>query len=419
MSAHTKFTVAPGRINDASAALFVIAWMVGLAHSSHPGSFGFGHGFEMATIARNLVEHGTFGNPFAPALTGPTAVVPPLYPLLLATFIRVFGWPLPSALIVNIAFNAVTAALLPRAAKIFFDDALPGLIAGVLWIGVMPLMPQWDVSWTIACLLLGCVFTAHSLSRSGHPGWHGVAAGAMGGIISLLNPVALEVFLLWVGFLLVSRRSERAYQVRYGAALLMTIVVCNAPWLVRNYHTWHALVLRTNLGMTLYSSNNNCAESSLGKDGQTGCYQQTHPIASDAEAQLMQRLGEVAYDRQRTADTFAWIRSHPARFAHLTGQRIIEFWFPVGTLTDQPIYAIWAVTLLSAGGLFLMFRGGQAVAWFVLAVWVAYPLAYYVVVSSDRYRLPILWTSLLPAGYCLAVLASVVKSRLARPPAAG
>ena len=36
---------------------------------------------------------------------------------------------------------------------------------------------------------------------------------------------------------------------------------------------------------------------------------------------------------------------------------------------------------------------------FLAAVWLLYPLMYYVVVSSDRYRYPILWTSLLAAGF--------------------
>src|SRR5579864_2189805 len=109
MLSTTRIPAPRDRVNDLSAGLFVVAWLVGLAYSVHPGRYGFGHGFEMATIARNLVERNTYGNPFAPALTGPTAVVPPLYPLFLAFLIRVFGWPLPAALIASIAFNAVTA----------------------------------------------------------------------------------------------------------------------------------------------------------------------------------------------------------------------------------------------------------------------------------------------------------------------
>lgn len=403
MTATPPSTKARTRTYDVAAALFVVAWLIGLFNSRHPGEFGFGHGFEMATIARNLLQHGSFADPFAPALTGPTAVVPPLYPILLAGLIKIFGWPLPAALILNIAANALTAGLLPLLALAFYKDARPGTFAGVFWILAMPLMPQWDVSITIFCQVLGCVITARTIARRG-PGWHGGFAGVLAGIISLLNPLATLPFLAWIVFLLASRAVSRKDAVRYGTIVILGVVLCNLPWMLRNYRIWHALVLRTNFGMTVYSSNNDCAESSLGKSGQNGCYQQTHPVASDSEVRLMQKLGEVQYDRQRTSDTFAWIRSHPSRFATLTASRVVEFWFPTETISGAPLYSVWAATLLSSLGLIFMFLRRQAVAWFVLAVWAVYPLAYYIVVSSDRYRFPILWTSLLPAGYCVALL---------------
>ena len=49
--------------------------------------------------------------------------------------------------------------------------------------------------------------------------------------------------------------------------------------------------------MTLYASNNDCAESSLIETGRNGCYQLYHPNASVSEARLLRALGEVAYDR--------------------------------------------------------------------------------------------------------------------------
>jgi hypothetical protein len=51
-----------------------------------------------------------------------------------------------------------------------------------------------------------------------------------------------------------------------------------------------------------------------------------------------------------------------------------------------------------------MLRHRQQISYFILGVWLIYPPIYYVMVSSDRYRYPILWTSLLPAGYFLAWL---------------
>jgi hypothetical protein len=400
------------RVQDWSAGLFAAAWLIGLAGSIHPERFGFGHGFEMAQIAKNLVERGIFGNPFDPALTGPTAVVPPLYPMFLALLIKVFGWPLPAALIANIGFNAVTAGLMPRLALVFFDDARPGFAAGLLWIAAMPLMPQWDAGFTIACVVLACVFVSGSLANARSPWWHGLAAGALAGIASLLNPVAMIPLFSWIAFRLLQRRTPGTYAVRYLSALLVTVALCNGSWLLRNYGIWHALALRTNFGMTLYSSNNDCAAPSLGEDGRNGCYQRTHPVASAPEVQLLRHLGEVEYDRRRTADAFAWIGSHPSRFAGLTAARIAEFWFPIEMFSRAPEYGIWVATLLSVPGILLMIRRRQSAVWFLLFVWAVYPLVYYIVVASDRYRYPILWTSLLPAGYGLAALVPAVKRKM-------
>ena len=51
-----------------------------------------------------------------------------------------------------------------------------------------------------------------------------------------------------------------------------------------------------------------------------------------------------------------------------------------------------------------MARQREPVTKYVLFVSLIYPLMYYIVVSCDRYRYPILWASHLPAGYCIAAL---------------
>ncbi len=186
-----------------------------------------------------------------------------------------------------------------------------------------------------------------------------------------------------------------------------------------------SFVVRTNLGMTLYASNNDCAQSSMIRDLMNGCYQTHHPNSSTPEAQYLQRVGEVQYDRNRIADAKAWMRAHPAMFLKLTARRIVEFWFPPAEVIPPGYafsnnfgladynerwmhqqhgidYAIWIVTGLSIVGLALMVFRRQAVAVFVLTVLAVYPLMYYVVVSDVRYRYPVLWLSLLPAGYFIS-----------------
>ena len=370
---------------QAPVALFIAALVPGLYTWFHPEGFGFGHGFEMAAIAKNLAATGIYGNPFEPAITGPTAALPPLYPVFLASLIKIFHEPMCGAvaLLINIFVNAIIAAMLPRVSKTIYGDDLPGIFAGAMWVFTMRLMPQWDTSFTIAGLLLFCL--------AARP-W---TAGLVAGLLSLLNPLAVVIVAVWTAW----RRN-----LRFAATFVLMLMVCNLPWVARNYGIWHRLVVRTNFGTTLYSSNNDCAQASLLQNGRTGCFQKTHLVQSSDELALFQRIGEVEYEHRRTIDAVAWIRTHPTRFRELTLERIFQFWFPEPEQSPFTVYATWLVTLVSIPGVVLMARRKAAALWPFAAIWLIYPLTYYVMVSCDRYRYPILWTSLLPAGYWLASL---------------
>ena len=149
--------------------------------------------------------------------------------------------------------------------------------------------------------------------------------------------------------------------------------------------------------MTIYASNNDCAESNFVENQRNDCY--PHPNASVSEARLLRVLGEVQYDRKRIADTKYWIAQNPSRFMKLTLRRVFEFWFP--RLGDRAYmtYIIWLATALSIPGLILMARRREPVTVFAAAVLLIYPMLYYLVFTNVRYRYPVLWLSLLPAGY--------------------
>jgi hypothetical protein len=377
-------------LSRAARILFFCGLIAGAYEFRHPEGFGFGRGFEMAAIARSLVATGTFGNPFEPFLTGPTASNPPLYPLFLAGLLKLLGpagcvW---AAVILNVLLNAAIAAALPRLSQVFYQDDRPGIFAGALWIVSMRLMPQWDTTATIAGLVAFCLVSVGDRL--------GLRSGLLGGALSLLNPAAALIFVPWAWRL---RRG-----IRYLTIVGVTVAACNLPWIARNYRTFGAPVLRTNFGYTLYSSNNDCARSSLFANSATGCYELTHPAGNPAEALAMADLGEVRYDRLRTSDALEWIERHPARFRQLTLSRIREFWFPDPNIAPRAAYVMWLVTALSVPGIVWMIRRREPATVFTLIVWLLYPLMFYVVVSADRYRYPLYWTSLLPAGYFIARL---------------
>jgi hypothetical protein len=390
----------------AALVLFLVALFSGCCQMFHPG-VGFGHGNEMASVARNFAATGNYSNPFLPAITGPTAIIPPLYPLYLALLIKLFGLS-PLFVIVadlaNMLVNALIAALMPRLSRVFYGDEVPGVFAGVLWILSMRLLPQWDVSYTVLGLVLFFLLSAATIERTnGAWLWAGFA-WLTAGLLVLANPATLLIWAPWVLFLIWSRRVPFEHAVRYGAVLVVVVALCNLPWAIRNYGIWHEPVLRTNFGMTFYGSNNDCAQSSLARNLASGCFQASIPTYSENEARILKDLGEVEYDRKKIADTLAWIRTHPDRFRQLTLARVGDFWFPDGLTKTFSLSGFWLGTIFGLPGLLVMARRREPVTKFVLLVLLVYPLMYYLVISCDRYRYPILWASHLPAGYLVAAL---------------
>jgi hypothetical protein len=387
--------------NNICFALFIAAAILGIVELPYSGRFGLG--FEMVSIAKNLADTGRFANPIRMLDTGYTAANPPLYPLFLAVLFKVFGSPTSvafAALMANVVANALTASWLPRVSLLFFGDLMPGVVASVLWMASVQVMPSWDMDFTVAGLILFCLIAPVGLKpESGIVSGFGV--GALAGLLFLLNPSSLLVWLPWVGYLLFRRKAA----VRQTLVATLTVSLFFFAWGGRNYLRLGAFVMRTNLGQTLYASNNDCAQSSMAADNLSDCYGANHPNESLSEARLMRSMGEVRYDRLRTRDAKMWIAEHPARFRQLTLQRIREFWFPAvfwdPSLELHPYQtcAVWLVTALSIPGLVLMIWRREAIAIYVLAVLLIYPLMYYLVVSDVRYRFPVLWLSLLPAGY--------------------
>jgi hypothetical protein len=398
------------RAANISFVLFIAGGVVGV-YNMATSVVPFGEGFEMVALATNLAHHGVFGNPFLSLATGPTAANPPLYPFLLALIMAIFRIPaaiLFAATLCNVFANALTAAWLPRVSNLMYGDIRPGIVASVLWLLSAPLNPSWDTSYTVAGLLLFCLFSSSGIAKE-RPLFHGASAGLIAGVLFLLNPSVVLIFLPWLAWLAWAQRTALSRTVLYCGALLAVLFLVAFSWAFRNDRQLGSFVIRTNLGMTLYASNNDCARASLIDEELNHCYQSHHPNMSLEEATILQRLGEPAYDRLRKQDTKAWIQAHPASFLRLTEARMRDFWFPPAQGHPFKSAAIWLATLLAVPGLVLMIVRKERVVWFPVVVLLVYPLMYYIVVSDVRYRLPVLWLSLLPAGYFLT---SVARRRL-------
>ena len=212
---------------------------------------------EMGNVAENIAKYGSFANPFFVLQTGPTASIPPLYPFLLAGLIKLLhrsNLVYLAATLGCILADSVVAALLPRMSSLFYGDCLPGIIASILWIGAMPIIPSYDVSYTVLGLLVFCLLTWSSVIE----GRGAVHSSGLGGVIAalllLFNPATLLLTVSWILFLL--WRGIRPTKVRLISCCLIVsmMTISIAVWGTRNHYLLGTFALRVTMGMTLYAS---------------------------------------------------------------------------------------------------------------------------------------------------------------------
>jgi hypothetical protein len=373
-----------------------------------PGA-GFGAGYESAAIARSVARGHGFANPFAAGVTGPTAHLAPLFPVLLAALIRAFGDPLFSLAAATLCctIHGIHALMLPAMARSVCGDAKAGLCAAfwVAMVPTIPVLPQWEaiyaaVAFMFFCLATGALMDSCAPEVSELRGvTDGMVAGAYSGLLMLLSPALVTAAGLWMIFRLAGRWPGRRRCVIFLAAFAAAMAAMDAPWVLRNRHELGAcFFIRDNLGLELYSSNSDCAEPRASRDLPNDCHASMHPNENAREAAAVRNMGEVRYNSSRMREAVRWIERHPSRFWWLVLRRVGEFWFPTPGNPRIYAYSVWFVTGLSAIGLIDLIRRRERAAWFLAGALVVFSLPYYFVQSEMRYRTPVLWLSLVPAG---------------------
>ena len=156
-------------------------------------------GYEVGWIARSIAHHQGFSSPFF-TLTGPTALLPPLYPYLLSVIFRVFGvYSVKSALTIltlNSIFSALTCVPIYLATRLSVN-ARVAMFAGWCW-AIYPFAIYfsagrvWEFSLT-SLLVTTCFWLALSLHLDPRPArWLGF--GALYGLAGLSNPAVFSLF---------------------------------------------------------------------------------------------------------------------------------------------------------------------------------------------------------------------------------
>jgi len=364
-----------------------------------------GSGYESLELACSIAHKASFSDPFT-VPTGPSAHLAPLFPFLVSTLIRWLGDG-PAAMNavqwMGTLVVALQLSLWPWVAKRLGMGFVSGAIGAGGWLLVgFVLLPMWEAAH-VAILVLILVMCMHQILSKQVPTGFVLLTGVLWGITFLFNPVALLAYTALTLWIICFRRIQRVQKL----VLIIIPFLVISPWLVRNYQVFHHFVLiRDNLGLELSISNNPCATFSFRTNRSANCYH--HPNESVAEAGKVRALGEYVYNQTKLREALGWMKDNPARFADLTKQRFLAFWFyspgrNYFAVRHIPlsILIIWLTTPLSIGGLWLLLKNDRNAAGLCLAWLVLFPAVYYFVAFVPRYRYPILWASFMPASFLL------------------
>jgi 4-amino-4-deoxy-L-arabinose transferase-like glycosyltransferase len=353
-------------------------------------------GWEMGWTARSVALGHGFSGPFQ-GLSGPTALVPPLYVYLLAGVFKLFGLYTARSAFVILTLNAIFSSLTCLPLYLAIRQLLghrAGAIAGWAWV-VYPYSIYfsssrvWDYALT-ACLFCTCFLVAQRLHRTTRiVAWIGF--GILYGISVLSNPSIATMLPVFLMIALWRVRQDGGPWLRNGLLTLLAFGCVMSPWVLRNERTLHiAAPLRDGFWLEAYAGNHGDTFESNPGD--------SHPASNAHEMQLYLQQGEVKYMAQKKAMTLAWVEHHPVAFAVVSLRRVVRIWTGFWSLsnaylTTEPldlpdIFFCSSITLLMFLGLRRWWRADR---WSVLpyaALLVLFPLPYYLTHASPDYRQP-------------------------------
>ena len=360
---------------------------------------------EMASVAVTFARTGQIANPFMAMPTGPTAHVAPLYPMLMGAVYRAFGDGETGETIKQILASFVSSArapllvLLVLALGLGEGVALTAGLVSAVYIGAFRTELQGDWEGPLAAnVLLLLVLWGYRAAWRRMPGpLERLCYGVGWGVALLTAPALLPVAIGLALLVCASRGCKDPRTV--GAALLWPVVGCLlalSPWIIRNYLTLGGFVWgRDNFGLELSVSNGTGANWS--NPGNRDRIFSMHPSRNRSAAARLLAQGELAFNADREREAVEWIKSHPREFAALTAQRAAGFWFPPGSNRGHQM-ALAVFTLLAFVGLNLLWRLGSPAFAITAVIWAMYPVLYYLIQWSSRYRQPIDWSLILCAS---------------------
>src|SRR5581483_5034762 len=395
-------------------ALFLRLGVMVATHSYHLGNSiddYFGYGTEMGRVARSLAQGQGFSSPM-PLPTGPTAIVGPIYPLILALIFKIFGIYTVSSAAVILGLQCVVSSLTCFFIYLCGRDSVgeaAGKLAALVW-AWFPLnilfssTRIWETSTSgmLAAALCWCML---SLFRSPSI-WRATKIGVLLAISALINT---SLVVLAVPFVVAAILKYRTRSLLPIVAAGISFGMLISPWLLRNHHQFGKFMLRSNFPLEFRVGNNELTRGQKVID--------MHPARSVALNQQWHDLGEKRFMEEQSALNARYVSAHRRDFAFSVVNRIVNYWTGawIAPAPDYPnllgtIAGISLLSLLGFAGVYKMISGGNSVAFIYLGCFALYPVVYYLTTSQPRFYHTIAPLLVISGSFCLVDMVKKLRS---------
>lgn len=340
---------------------------------------------------RLIVEQHTFGDYWRP----------PLYSFFLAGIYYFLGESVSAVRIIQSLLGAFTCLMVYFAGKILFNRKT-GMIGSIL-AAFYPYFIYYTgdiLSETLLTFLLSSS-VALLVWFQQRPGYRrAILSGFCLGLTSLCKPVILPFVLLFLVWIVIALRRQRAHAwltvLLVGSSVLLAIL----PWTIRNYFYYHEFILVSTSGPALWFSYNPFAERLERVPELLPTAQQNkHSLPDDFTYYPVKRYAEInSLPRKEANQVFreeAWyyMKKNPAKVLWLWYKRLGHFWrlYPLVATSTNKIAAFVSSGIVVIGGWAGIFISWQIRPKCRLLVWliVSYTAIYCFFLTNIRYRVPL------------------------------